>query len=169
MAMFYVGKYLVTWCLSHTNESNRQLCHKSSIILLLLLRHILCSLPISCHRFDLPFSFWRWWEDLATSEWFSNSLIKPPFIHTIEHLTQPCLWANQTKLNKHTEQTQMTGHSFTCSQTASSLKGKTNRAINVCSKPINDSGNGSTNFSCCAILDCIIFNDGQASILGLPC
>lgn len=119
-----VGKYLVTWCLSHTNESKRQLCHKSSIILLLLLRHILCSLPISCHRCDPPLNFWGWWEDLATSQWFSNSLIKPPFIHTIEHLTQPCLWANQTKLNKHTEQTQMTGHSLTCSQAASSLKGK---------------------------------------------
>lgn len=156
--------YLVTWCLSNTNESNGRLCQKCSVALLLPAQ----TRSLFTSKFKSP--LWPTAQVLGNGrttserEWFSDRHVKLPSIHTIKHLVQPCLWANQR--NKHTKQTQVTGLPSTCSQTASSLKGKTDGVINVCSKPINDSGNRSSHFPCWAILDCIILRR-QASIFGL--
>lgn len=104
------------------------------------------------------------WEDLATSQCFDASLIKP--LHSHDWTLNAGLPVSQPN---QTEQTQMAVLSFTCCYTASSLKGKANRAINVCSKPISESGPGSIHFPCYVILDCIIFSDEHAGILGLLC
>lgn len=112
--------------------------------------------PIICHQCGPPPSF--------CSQSLSVSLIEPPFTHIIEHITQHCLRANQGNWTN-------TDHSllFTCCHTALSLKGKTNREINVCSRSISESGPGSIHFPCCVILDCIVFCGEHMSILGLPC